>query len=185
MLIHLLTFFFFICWLVHLLVSLCRFRKLSILPFCYPVPSSIGLVWHQSETPKNLEITGHVMKDRKDWSLTDTVPGMLNPVLCMLSISHSCLKHWELATLWSYIIKSCIYYWYNYLHGIAKDWEFMKGVGNTIGSGVNVLSLQKKASDPNRFFNDRGGKLLREEKARKKLMKELPRVCILCSYFRI
>jgi hypothetical protein len=38
--------------------------------------------------------------------------------------------------------------------------------------------LQQKASDPNRFFNDRGGRLLREEKARKKLMKDLPRVCM-------
>ncbi|XP_025096638.1 protein regulator of cytokinesis 1-like isoform X3 [Pomacea canaliculata] len=39
-----------------------------------------------------------------------------------------------------------------------------------------MLEFEKKASDPNRFFNDRGGKLLREEKARKKLMKELPRI---------
>ncbi|KAK7508500.1 hypothetical protein BaRGS_00000066 [Batillaria attramentaria] len=39
-----------------------------------------------------------------------------------------------------------------------------------------MLEFEKKASDPNRFFNDRGGKLLREEKARKKLEKDLPRV---------
>ncbi|KAK7110254.1 hypothetical protein V1264_014161 [Littorina saxatilis] len=39
-----------------------------------------------------------------------------------------------------------------------------------------MLEFEKKASDPNRFFNDRGGKLLREEKARKKLMKDLPKV---------
>lgn len=46
-------------------------------------------------------------------------------------------------------------------------------------SSIIVLSLgQEKASDPNRFFCDRGGKLLQEEKARKKLMKELPKVCV-------
>ncbi|KAL8613110.1 hypothetical protein ACOMHN_035051 [Nucella lapillus] len=39
-----------------------------------------------------------------------------------------------------------------------------------------MLEFEKKASDPNRFFNDRGGKLLREEKARKKLVKDLPKV---------
>ncbi|XP_076435249.1 protein regulator of cytokinesis 1-like isoform X3 [Babylonia areolata] len=39
-----------------------------------------------------------------------------------------------------------------------------------------MLEFEKNASDPNRFFNDRGGKLLREEKARKKLMKDLPKV---------
>ena len=39
-----------------------------------------------------------------------------------------------------------------------------------------MFIFQKKASDPNRFFNDRGGKLLKEEKARKKLMKDLPKV---------
>ena len=37
-------------------------------------------------------------------------------------------------------------------------------------------SFQKTFNDPNRFFHDRGGKLLLEEKARKKLMKELPKV---------
>lgn len=41
---------------------------------------------------------------------------------------------------------------------------------------VEFLEFEKKASDPNRFFNDRGGKFLKEEKARKKLEKELPRV---------
>uniref|UniRef100_A0A0B6ZVL8 Protein regulator of cytokinesis 1 n=1 Tax=Arion vulgaris TaxID=1028688 RepID=A0A0B6ZVL8_9EUPU len=40
----------------------------------------------------------------------------------------------------------------------------------------NMIVFEEKASDPNRFFNDRGGKLLQEEKARKKLMKELPKV---------
>ncbi|CAL1540533.1 unnamed protein product [Lymnaea stagnalis] len=40
----------------------------------------------------------------------------------------------------------------------------------------NMLVFEEKASDPNRFFNDRGGKLLQEEKARKKLMKDLPKV---------
>ncbi|XP_012944498.1 protein regulator of cytokinesis 1 isoform X3 [Aplysia californica] len=39
-----------------------------------------------------------------------------------------------------------------------------------------MIVFDEKASDPNRFFNDRGGKLLQEEKARKKLMKELPKV---------
>ena len=45
-----------------------------------------------------------------------------------------------------------------------------------IGLFGNVL--QRKAADPNRFFN-RGCNLLKEEKARKKLMKELPRVSTL------
>ncbi|KAH9513253.1 carboxypeptidase C prc1 [Bulinus truncatus] len=40
----------------------------------------------------------------------------------------------------------------------------------------NMVEFEEKASDPNRFFNDRGGKLLQEEKARKKIMKELPKV---------
>ncbi|KAK0052021.1 protein regulator of cytokinesis 1-like isoform X2 [Biomphalaria pfeifferi] len=40
----------------------------------------------------------------------------------------------------------------------------------------SMIEFEEKASDPNRFFNDRGGKLLQEEKARKKLMKELPKV---------
>ncbi|XP_059159147.1 protein regulator of cytokinesis 1-like isoform X2 [Physella acuta] len=40
----------------------------------------------------------------------------------------------------------------------------------------NMVAFEEKASDPNRFFNDRGGKLLQEEKARKKLMKDLPKV---------
>ena len=35
-------------------------------------------------------------------------------------------------------------------------------------------SFQKRASDPNRFFN-RGCSLLKEEKQRKKLLKDLPR----------
>ena len=39
-----------------------------------------------------------------------------------------------------------------------------------------IFFFQKKFNDPNRFFHDRGGKLLLEEKARKKLMKELPKV---------
>ena len=38
--------------------------------------------------------------------------------------------------------------------------------------------LQKRASDPNRYFN-RGCNLLKEEKARKKIQKELPRVSFL------
>lgn len=37
------------------------------------------------------------------------------------------------------------------------------------------LPLQRKASDPNRF-NNRGGGLLQEEKERKKLTREIPRV---------
>lgn len=47
---------------------------------------------------------------------------------------------------------------------------------------INVkFQFQNKASDPNRFFHDRGGKLLQEEKARKRLMKELPKVSITVS----
>lgn len=38
-----------------------------------------------------------------------------------------------------------------------------------------IVMFQRKASDPNRLFN-RGCNLLKEEKARKKLMKELPKV---------
>uniref|UniRef100_A0A0B6ZRP3 Protein regulator of cytokinesis 1 n=1 Tax=Arion vulgaris TaxID=1028688 RepID=A0A0B6ZRP3_9EUPU len=40
----------------------------------------------------------------------------------------------------------------------------------------SMIAFEVKASDPNRFFCDRGGKLLQEEKARKKLLKELPKV---------
>ncbi|XP_064601392.1 uncharacterized protein LOC135467550 [Liolophura sinensis] len=39
-----------------------------------------------------------------------------------------------------------------------------------------MIEFEKKASDPNRLFKDRGGSMLREEKARKKLLKELPKV---------
>ncbi|XP_076461912.1 protein regulator of cytokinesis 1-like isoform X2 [Babylonia areolata] len=39
-----------------------------------------------------------------------------------------------------------------------------------------MVEFEKKASDPKRFFNDRGGKFLKEEKARKKLWKELPKL---------
>ena len=45
----------------------------------------------------------------------------------------------------------------------------------TLNSFISLF-FQKKFNDPNRFFHDRGGKLLLEEKARKKLMKELPKV---------
>ncbi|XP_069139804.1 protein regulator of cytokinesis 1-like isoform X1 [Argopecten irradians] len=38
-----------------------------------------------------------------------------------------------------------------------------------------MLEFERKACDPNRF-NNRGGNLLQEEKARKKLLKELPKV---------
>lgn len=37
------------------------------------------------------------------------------------------------------------------------------------------IQFQRKANDPNRF-NNRGGKLLQEEKARKKVLKDLPKV---------
>jgi len=39
-----------------------------------------------------------------------------------------------------------------------------------------MIVFDEKASDPNRYFNNRGGKLLQEEKARKKLEKELPKI---------
>jgi hypothetical protein len=39
-----------------------------------------------------------------------------------------------------------------------------------------VFNLQHKANNPDRFLN-RGGNLLKEEKARKKLTAELPKVC--------
>ncbi|XP_050397796.1 protein regulator of cytokinesis 1 isoform X1 [Patella vulgata] len=39
----------------------------------------------------------------------------------------------------------------------------------------DMLEAEKKARDPNRF-NNRGGKLLQEEKARKKIAKDLPKV---------
>ena len=45
-----------------------------------------------------------------------------------------------------------------------------------------MFFLQAKANDPNRFFN-RGCNLLKEEKARKKLMKELPKVRCFIGYF--
>ncbi|BFY98138.1 hypothetical protein BsWGS_01175 [Bradybaena similaris] len=52
------------------------------------------------------------------------------------------------------------------LEKIARRQEYFK----------NMIVFEDKASDPNRFFNDRGGKLLHEEKARKKLMKDLPKI---------
>ncbi|WAR22447.1 PRC1-like protein [Mya arenaria] len=39
-----------------------------------------------------------------------------------------------------------------------------------------MIEFEKRANDPNRFFSDRGGKLLLEEKERKSLMKQLPKV---------
>ncbi|XP_060551130.1 protein regulator of cytokinesis 1-like [Ruditapes philippinarum] len=39
-----------------------------------------------------------------------------------------------------------------------------------------MIEFEKRANDPNRFFSDRGGKLLLEEKERKALMKQLPKV---------
>ncbi|KAL3864027.1 hypothetical protein ACJMK2_005739 [Sinanodonta woodiana] len=41
---------------------------------------------------------------------------------------------------------------------------------------TDMVEFETKASDPNRFFNDRGGKFLQEEKARKKITKELPKM---------
>ncbi|XP_062612048.1 protein regulator of cytokinesis 1-like isoform X3 [Saccostrea cucullata] len=38
-----------------------------------------------------------------------------------------------------------------------------------------MIEMERKANDPNRF-NNRGGKLLQEEKARKKVLKDLPRI---------
>lgn len=35
---------------------------------------------------------------------------------------------------------------------------------------------QKKASDPARFFKNRGGQLLKDEKLKKQISKELPKV---------
>ncbi|KAH3857240.1 hypothetical protein DPMN_099846 [Dreissena polymorpha] len=43
----------------------------------------------------------------------------------------------------------------------------------------NKNPSQKRANDPNRFFADRGGKLLVEEKERKALMTKLPK----CLFF--
>ncbi|KAL4232074.1 carboxypeptidase C prc1 [Mactra antiquata] len=39
-----------------------------------------------------------------------------------------------------------------------------------------MIEFEKRANDPNRFFADRGGKLLLEEKERKALMRQLPKV---------
>nr|XP_022335550.1 protein regulator of cytokinesis 1-like isoform X2 [Crassostrea virginica] len=38
-----------------------------------------------------------------------------------------------------------------------------------------MIEMERKANDPNRF-NNRGGKLLQEEKARKKVLKDLPKI---------
>ncbi|XP_042243618.1 protein regulator of cytokinesis 1-like isoform X2 [Homarus americanus] len=40
----------------------------------------------------------------------------------------------------------------------------------------NMLELEERAKDPSRLFNTRGGALLQEEKAKKKVKAELPRV---------
>ena len=41
-----------------------------------------------------------------------------------------------------------------------------------------TIPNQKKASDPARFFQNRGGQLLKDEKMKKQLLKELPKVTI-------
>ena len=39
-----------------------------------------------------------------------------------------------------------------------------------------MLEAEARANDPNRFFQNRGGQLLKEEKMRKKVEKDLPKV---------
>ncbi len=58
--------------------------------------------------------------------------------------------------------------------------SFVSKLGSVLSKGNcwsegHTSEFQRKAADPNRFFN-RGCGLLKEEKARKKLMKDLPRV---------
>ena len=40
---------------------------------------------------------------------------------------------------------------------------------------VKLLEMEAKANDPNRY-NNRGGGLLQEEKERKKIVRQLPRI---------
>ncbi|XP_071550487.1 protein regulator of cytokinesis 1-like isoform X2 [Panulirus ornatus] len=49
-------------------------------------------------------------------------------------------------------------------------------VSNFLSLFDQVLELEERAKDPSRLFNTRGGALLQEEKAKKKLKNEIPRV---------
>ncbi len=39
-----------------------------------------------------------------------------------------------------------------------------------------LISIQKKANDPSRLFQNRGGQLLKDEKIKKQITKDLPKV---------
>ena len=43
-----------------------------------------------------------------------------------------------------------------------------------------MLEAEARANDPNRFYQNRGGQLLKEEKMRKKVEKDLPKVSKVC-----
>ncbi|ELU02314.1 hypothetical protein CAPTEDRAFT_226476 [Capitella teleta] len=57
----------------------------------------------------------------------------------------------------------------------AENEEMLTNVARRQVLWDDFMEFERKAADPNRFFN-RGCNLLKEEKARKKVMKELPRV---------
>ncbi|XP_045624638.2 protein regulator of cytokinesis 1 isoform X2 [Procambarus clarkii] len=57
-----------------------------------------------------------------------------------------------------------------------KNSELLGMVANFLTLFENMLELEERAKDPSRLFNTRGGALLLEEKAKKKVKAELPRV---------
>ncbi|XP_053650951.1 protein regulator of cytokinesis 1 isoform X2 [Cherax quadricarinatus] len=58
----------------------------------------------------------------------------------------------------------------------TKNSELLGMVASFLTLFENMLELEDRAKDPSRLFNTRGGALLLEEKAKKKVKAELPRV---------
>ncbi|XP_063884507.1 protein regulator of cytokinesis 1-like isoform X2 [Scylla paramamosain] len=63
--------------------------------------------------------------------------------------------------------------WKNYY---TENEELLSTVGHFLSLFHHMLELKNRDKDPSRLFNTRGGALLQEEKAKKKVRNELPRV---------
>ncbi|KAK7068332.1 hypothetical protein SK128_009102 [Halocaridina rubra] len=65
--------------------------------------------------------------------------------------------------------------WRNFYNEKGNQ-EILEMVNHFLNLFVQMLELEEKSKDPSRLFNTRGGALLQEEKAKKKVRVELPRV---------
>lgn len=63
--------------------------------------------------------------------------------------------------------------WKNYY---SENEELLSTVGHFLSLFNHMLELKNRDKDPSRLFNTRGGALLQEEKAKRKVRNELPRV---------